>query len=209
MQTQYSEQDTERARTAERSSAGRQTQQLGRVPGQMLAAQPLRGRNNAAAVALIVLGVLGLVGRGFGLPLGEAGPLAVLAGIDLTAGMFFLTVASCFLFFAFWKRIYGLMIPGCIIAGFAAGVTFAGLLGGAPFFWGVSLGFLAIYLLGRRLFNVSSPWPLFPGVGLLAFGAVIASASLPGILSGSMLAVPLLLIGAGLYLGFGRRSQHP
>lgn len=206
MPTQYSEQDTERARAAERSSAGQHTQQLGQVPGHLLVASPLRGRNNAAAVVLIVLGVLALLGRGTVPMLGGVDSLLGMGDLNFTAGTVFLSIASCFLFFAFWKRIYGLLIPGGIIAGFALGVTFAGLIGGAPFFWGLSLGFLSIYLLGQRLFNVSSPWPLFPGVALLALGAVVAAANLPGLLGGSMLAVPLLLIGAGLYLGFGRRA---
>lgn len=205
MQTQYSEQDTERARAAERSSAGRATQQLAGASGYSLSAAPAQRRSRGAAVALIILGALLMLGRGTGMLSDGMQPLLDAAGIDLTAGLFFLTVASCFLFFAFWKRVYGLMIPGCIIAGFAAGVTFVGMLGGAPFFWGLALGFLAIFVLGRRLFNRRSSWPLIPGVILLAFGALIAASSLPGLAAGSMLIVPLLLIAAGLYLGFGRR----
>lgn len=204
---EYTDQDTERMRTAERSSAGQQTQQLGGMPVTSLGAPATlrRYRNNPVAIGLVVLGLLMLFGRGFG---GIDGLLAPL-DIDLTAGMFFLTLSSCFLFFSFWKRIYGLLIPGCILAGFAVGVTFAGMLGGAPFFWGLALGFLAIYLLGRELFKMPQPWPIFPAVGLFAFGAFVAAVNLPGILAGSFLWVPLLLIGAGLYLGFGRKASQP
>lgn len=205
MRTEYSEQDTERARAAERSSAGRETQQLAGGAGSTLAATPEQRRRRGAGVALLILGALLMLGRGAGLLSDGMEPLLDAAGVDLTAGLFFLTIASCFLFFAFWKRIYGLLIPGCIIAGFAAGVTFVDMLDGAPFFWGLALGFLAIFYLGRRLFHTRSSWPLIPGVILLALGAVTAAASLPGLTAGSMLIVPLLLIAAGLYLGFGRR----
>ncbi|HEU4328321.1 MAG TPA: hypothetical protein VFS21_34605 [Roseiflexaceae bacterium] len=204
---EYTDQDTDRVRTAERSSAGQQTQQLGAASVTRLGAPaaPQRYRNNPVAIGLIILGALLLLGRGTG------GVDALLAPLDLEleGGMFFLTLSSCFLFFAFWKRIYGLLIPGCILGGFALGVTFAGLLGGAPFFWGLALGFLAIYLFGRELFKMPQPWPLFPAVGLFAFGAFVATTSLPGLLAGTFLWVPLLLIGAGLYLGFGRKASHP
>ncbi|GAB4189257.1 MAG: hypothetical protein OHK0022_01450 [Roseiflexaceae bacterium] len=205
---QYTDQDTERVRTAERSSAGQQTQQLGGLPPTTASTPaPARQRypNNRAAIGLIVLGVVLLLARSFGGLDGLLNPL----NIDLSAGMFFFTLASCFLFFSFWKRIYGLLIPGCILAGFALGVTFAGLLGGAPFFWGLALGFLAIHLLGRELFKMPQPWPIFPAVGLFAFGAFVAAVNLPGIMAGAFLWVPVLLIGAGLYLGFGRKASQP
>ncbi len=207
---EYTDQDTERVRTVERSSAGQQTQQLGSAPVAAFgppAAPPAlqRHRNNPIAIGLIILGAILLLGRGSG---GIDALLAPLE-LELEGGMFFLLLSSCFLFFSFWKRIYGLMIPGCILGGFAVGVTFANLLGGAPFFWGLALGFLAIYLFGRGLFRMPQPWPLFPAVGLFAFGAFVATMNLPGFLAGSFLWVPLVLIGAGLYLGFGRKASQP
>lgn len=47
---------------------------------------------------------------------------------------------------------------------------------------------------------------MFPAIPLFCGGAIIGIASLPSILSAGMLWFPLLLIGAGLYLGWGRRT---
>ncbi|HEX9369436.1 MAG TPA: hypothetical protein VF897_00445, partial [Roseiflexaceae bacterium] len=110
MPSDYSEQDTERARQAERSSAGQPTREFGGPPPAGLARRA-GGTNNLAALALIAVGVLMVLGR------------VVPDRGEFTGGMVLLTIASCFLFFAFWRRIYGLLIPGCILAGLSAGVT--------------------------------------------------------------------------------------
>lgn len=120
--------------------------------------------------------------------------------------MILLTISSAFLFFSFWKHVYGLLIPGAILAGLGLGIPFADLTNGASVLWGLSLGFASIFVVGRALFNQHSPWPMFPAVPLFCVGAIIAIASLPSLLAGGMLWVPLLLIGAGLYLGWGRRT---
>ena len=157
---------------------------------------PLPGnRNNTAAIALIVIGALIALSRIFP------------SGGEITAGMILLTISSAFLFFSFWKHIYGLLIPGAILAGLGLGIPFAGsdqrrigALGpGARLYLNLSL-------LVRALFNQHSPWPMFPAIPLFCVGAIIAIASLPSLLAGGMLWVPLLLIGAGLYLGWGRRT---
>lgn len=185
----YTEYDTEQARQAERSSAGLSTQRLQQVPA---LANTALGRNNLPALALIGLGVLWLLG-------GVAS-----FQLELTAGMILLTIASCFLFFAFWKRIYGLLIPGCIIAGLSLGITFVNLTNGASILWGLALGFLALPFLGKTLFNVNSNWGVYPAIPLFAVGVLIAILSMPSIFAGALLWLPLMLIGAGLYLGWGR-----
>jgi len=188
----YSEQDTERARQAERSSAGQPTREFGGPPPAGLARRA-GGTNNLAALALIAVGVLMVLGR------------VVPDRGEFTGGMVLLTIASCFLFFAFWRRIYGLLIPGCILAGLSAGVTFASVTSGVSVLWGLALGFVALLFLGRVLFNVRSNWPIYPAVPLFAVGVIVAVSKLPWLFAGGLVWLPLLLIGAGLYLGWGRR----
>ena len=195
MPIEYSEQETERVRQDERSSAGVPTQDLGRAPVVAPALAPARGigdRSNLLALALIGGGALMLFGY---LPNNR---------LEIQGGLVLLTIASCFLFFAFWKRIYGLLIPGGILAGLSLGVTFAELTNGVSVLWGLALGFLAILFLGRALFNQRSNWPVYPAVPLFAVGVIVAIASLPSLFSAGVLWLPLLLVGAGLYLGWGR-----
>jgi uncharacterized membrane protein len=209
MGSNYTEQETERVRQAERSSAGLPTQQLSDMPvppspsagaGHSVGNPPsmvpagAAGRNNIAALALIAVGVMMLLGR--------VAPLR----LEITGGMVLLTIASCFLFFSFWKRIYGLMIPGCILAGLSVGVTFADLTNGVSVLWGLALGFFSIFFLGRALFHQRSAWPTIPAVILFGVGLIVAAATLPGFFVGGLVWLPLLLIGAGLFLGWGRRG---
>lgn len=187
------------------SSSGIETQRLATTQSNSPAAhvppvfQPVltspNRRNNIAALGLIGIGVLMLLGR------------VAFVQIDFTPGLILLTIASCFLFFAFSQRIYGLSIPGFILAGLSIGVTFANLTNGVSVLWGLSLGFLAIYLLGQALFRQfgwESRWAIIPSVILFGIGAITAIASLPSFFAGSLIWVPLLLVGAGLYLGWGR-----
>jgi len=191
--TDYTDQDSERARQAERSSVGTPTQNLGTpLPASLAPVRAAGGRNNLAALALIAIGALALLGY---LPNSR---------IDIAPGMVLLTIASCFLFFAFWKRIYGLLIPGCILAGLSLGVTFAQLTDGVSVLWGLALGFLTLPFLSRTLFKVDSSWAVYPAVPLFAVGIIVAVANLPGLFAASIIWLPLLLIGAGLYLGWGR-----
>jgi uncharacterized membrane protein len=195
MQSEYTEQDSEHARQVERSSAGQPTQRLTSTPQEdTLAPAHPQGRNNLAALALIGLGVLLLLGR--------FAPL----DLDFEGGMVLLTIASCFLFFAFWKRVFGLVIPGCILAGLSIGVTFADVTEGVSVLWGLALGFLAILFVGRAMFNLRSHWPIYPAVPLFAVGVIVAVANLPAFFASGLVWLPVLLIGLGIYLGWGRRT---
>ena len=195
-------QHIERVEQEQHSSAGWATQRLP-DPGQMVVTQPSAGqpvpvapggrsRNNRAGLLLIAAGVLFWLTR----TVGDQGAV--------TGGMVLLTIASPFLFFAFWRRIYPLLIPGCILAGLSIGVPFAELTNGISVLWGLALGFMAIYFLGRELFNVRIPWPIFPAVPLFAVGIIVAVASLPAFLGAGFMWLPLMLIAAGLFLGWGR-----
>jgi hypothetical protein len=203
MTNEYTEQDSDRVRAAEREqgSAGMPTQSLGELPPQYanmpMAAAPARRNNNLPAIALLGIGIVMLLAN-------LAGRL-VDSRIDLQPGLILFTISSCFLFFSFWKRIYGLLIPGCILAGVAVGATFADLTDGVSVLWGLSLGFFSILFLGRSLFNQQHPWPAIPGVILFAVGTLVAMSNLPGLFSLGLIWLPLALIGAGLYLGWGRR----
>lgn len=201
MSEQYTDQDTERARQAERSSAGLHTQQLGlpsvpagQVPGVGQSLRPMGGRPNGLGLALVALGALLLLGRVVALPL------------ELEGGMILLTIASVFYFFGFWRHIYGLIIPGSILAGLSVGVTFADLTNGVSVLWGLALGFLAIYVLGAAMFRMRSQWPIIPAVILFAVGTLVAIGNLGAFLGAGMIWAPLLLIGTGLYFGFRRKA---
>lgn len=188
----------------EASSAGIQTRRLSApeeafytpTSGAASPATPThsRRRNNLIALSLIAVGVIAWLGR-IGLDPGA-----------MTVGMVLLTISSCFLFFAFWKRIYGLLIPGCILAGLSIGVPLAEASYGTSVLWGLSAGFFAILSLGRTLFNTHTPWPIFPAVILFAVGMIIAFANLPAFLGAGLVWLPLLLVAVGLYLGWGRRT---
>lgn len=195
MQSEYSEQDTERVRQAERAAAGGSAAPIAALPGRSVIAQAAPDRVNLAALALIGAGALAMLAR--------VGP----SRSAFLGGMTILTVASCFLFFALWRRVYGLLIPGCILGGLSLGVTFAGVTGGVSVLWGLALGFMAILLVGRSLFNQRSEWPIYPATVLFAIGVITAAVRLPTLFIGGLIWLPLLLIGAGLYLGWGRRQR--
>ena len=195
MSSEYTDQDTERVRQSEASSAGKLTQNLGQLPSFSEATPPQRrSNNNVIALLLSGLGAFMLFGQLF--PSGD----------DLLGGMILLTIASCFLFFALWKRIYGLLIPGCILGGLSLGIPFTEITDGVSVFWGLALGFLAILFVGRSLFRVSNHWPIYPAIPLFAVGTIVAIANAPSFFIGGLIWLPLLLIGAGLYLGWGRQT---
>jgi hypothetical protein len=196
MSDRYTEQDTERAREAERSSAGMSTQHLS-LPsdgGSASAAPAARDKPNMVGLALVGVGALLLLSR-----LGAM-------DLEITAGMVLLMIASVFYFFGFWRHIYGLIIPGSILAGLSVGVTFAAVTNGVSVLWGLSLGFLTIYGLGTAMFGQRSPWPTIPAVILFAVGAIVAVANLPAFFGAGLIWAPLLLIAAGIYLGWVRRA---
>lgn len=196
MSDHYTEQDSERARAAERSSAGMATQQLSlpNAPAGTAGTAPAAGgRPNLIGIGLVILGALLLLGRLVTMPL------------EVEGGMVLLTIASVFYFFGFWRHIFGLIIPGSLLAGLSVGVTFANITDGVSILWGLAVGFLTIYALGSSMFGQRSQWPVIPAVILFAVGLMIAVANLPAFLGASLVWVPMLLIAAGVYLGWMRR----
>ncbi len=189
----YSDADTERVRQAEGTSAGMATQQLSLPANGGTGVAPTRMQPNNVGLVLIGLGVLLLLSRLITMP------------VDFTAGMILLTIGSVFFFFGLWKRIYGLIIPASILSGLSVGVTFADITNGVSVLWGLALGFMAIYLIGNTLFRLRSSWPMIPAMILFGVGFIVAITSLPSFFAAGLVWAPLLLIGAGLYLGFMRK----
>jgi hypothetical protein len=142
------------------------------------------GNRSLAGAVLVVLG-LGL----FAIQLvGGMGDAAVLF---LIGGLFVLAY--------FWRGVYGLLIPGCILLGLGLGRVGeqAGFAVGELEGIGLGVGFLAIYLIDSIYRERTHWWPLIPGVILAGGGIVRLSADLQRVLA---VGWPLLLVLAGLLL---------
>lgn len=207
MQTDYTDDHTAHARELERSSAGYQTQPLTPLPNMPA---PSAGRLNPLGLALMLLGGCMLVVY----LLTSLGGVSILPALplpsrgEIQAGLILLTIGSCFMFFAFWQRIYPLIIPGCVLLGLSVGVPLAALTHGASVLWGLAFGFLCVFLLGRTMFRKwgrTLNWPVIPAVVLFAIGMIIVISSAPAFLLGGVALIPLVLIVAGLLLGAARR----
>jgi hypothetical protein len=188
------------------SSSGMPTQRF--VP--TLQEQPLvtNQRNTAVALMLLFVGLLMLVGRITGAVDPALSPVSPDGGSTFVPGMILLTIAGCFLFFAFWRRWYGPLIPGCLLVGLSMGITLMSIIGPPAVLWGLALGFLAILPLGRRLFNVHSSWPIYPAVPLFGIGMITAIVQGERFFNAAsnLLWLPLVLVGVGLYLIGGKRT---
>lgn len=105
---------------------------------------------------LIVLGVAFLLGQYF-----EFGPALLL----LLLGLAFLIPYAL-------TRSYGLLVPGCILAGIGLGLLFdrapLGTMITLPI--GLGLGFIAIFVLQLVIARQSHWWPLIPGGILILVG---------------------------------------
>jgi hypothetical protein len=87
-----------------------------------------------------------------------------------------IALGLCFLCVGVYKRLIGLIIPGCLLIGFAPGVAFAWgqevyefralAQTGTMLVW-FSLGWALITLVNRMTFHTLVWWPLIPG-GILA-----------------------------------------
>jgi hypothetical protein len=153
------------------------------------------GGNRALAGAVLIVLGLGLVA------------LQIVGGMGDAAALFL--VGGVFVFFYFARRVYGLLIPGCILLGIGLGRV--GAAGGfavgdlEPI--GLGVGFLAIYLIDSIYRGRSHWWPLVPGLILTLSGIARLSADAQRLLA---VGWPILLIVAGLALlagglGVGRR----
>lgn len=154
-----------------------------------------RGRVIAGAV-LILLGVAFFAMQFFG----ELGSSAILflAGVAFIGGYFY-------------TRAYGLLIPGCILAGLALGqlaergglFSFSGLSS-----VGLGVGFIAIFLIDLVYTGSWRWWPLIPGGILVLTGLATANATLQILIERGW---PLILVAIGLIIlagAFGLTSRR-
>jgi hypothetical protein len=151
-------------------------------------------RPSVAGVVLIVLGALFLVAQWMGV--GGEGVVALIGLAFLTA--YFLT------------RHYGFLVPGGVMTGLGIGIIYEQRLqaAGAPVLLGLGLGFIAVFLIGRRRGRWAADWwPLIPG-GILAAIGLLLAAGQTGLLGMMGRWWPLLPIALGIWL-LTRRAERP
>ena len=102
------------------------------------------------------------------------------------------------------NRSYGLLVPGGILSGLGLGILAQPLVpssySGAPVLLGLGAGFVAIYVIDQLVTrSVSRWWPLIPGLGLMAIGAMIGAGAYGALDLVGTYAVPVLLILVGVW----------
>jgi hypothetical protein len=130
---------------------------------------------------LIILGIVFLLTQYF-----EFGP-----------GLFLILLALIFLIPYIFTHSYGLLVPGCILAGIGVGLAFERTLSRPDVTVSIGLGlaFISIYLVQLIVARSSHWWPLIPG-GILLLGGLAELAPQVQVLLEK--AWPLLLIVIGL-----------
>jgi len=140
-----------------------------------------------------------------------------LSGINLFSGFgqnsIFLLLGGLFITWYFYSNSYGLLIPGCILAGIGIGSL------GSQYFWhsphntqlGIGLGFLAVFLIDKLHHGKTHWWPLIPG-GIMTISALSQGAL--GMGNIFKLGWPVLLILLGLWIigrstGIIRKGSEP
>ena len=155
-----------------------------------------RQRRLMAGAILIVLGIV-LFGLQFVEGLGEAVILFLIGGLFVAGYLY--------------RRVYGLLIPGCILLGIglgSVGESSALAIGDFSAF-GLGLGFVAIYVIDLIYRGGTHWWPLIPGGILIVTGVASGSATLERMLS---VGWPLILVFVGLLLlagAFGLVGRKP
>jgi hypothetical protein len=92
---------------------------------------------------------------------------------DFGPGLFLTMLALVFLIPYIFTRSYGLLIPGCILAGIGLGLAFGHALARPDVAVSIGLGmsFIAIYVVQLLVTGVSHWWPLIPG-GILVLVSI-------------------------------------
>ncbi len=134
-----------------------------------------------------------------GLILISLGILFLIAQYFEAPGLILLFFGLVFLIPYVLTRSYGLLIPGCILAGLGVGILFERALGRGDItiLLGLGLGFIAIFVVQLIVAGRSHWWPLVPGGLLVLFGLAEA------VPQGQVLIEkgwPLLLILIGLVI---------
>ena len=135
---------------------------------------------------LIVLGIVFLLMQYF-----EFGP-----------GLFLTLLGLVFLVPYALTRSYGLLIPGCILAGLGVGLIFErGFSTNITVPIGLGLGFIAIYVVQLVVGRWSHWWPLIPGCILVLVGLAEGVPQAATLLEKGW---PLVLIAIGLAILAGQ-----
>ena len=143
-----------------------------------------------------------------------AGASLVIAGLGLFAleafdeagdAAILFVIGSGFIAAYFMWKLYGLLVAGCITFGVGLGITGERLIdtSGDVTVIGIGIGFLMIYVIDRLTTSTAHWWPLIPG-GVLV---IIGLATLAGSVGAYLWPALLILAGAGLLVGAGRRRN--
>jgi hypothetical protein len=121
---------------------------------------------------------------------------------DLGEAIVFLLLGGAFTAGYFYRRAFGLLVPGCILLGLSTGYIWSRWVPdtGHPFYIGLGIGFLAIYVIHRLYQGESTRWPLIPGLILLVIGLAHGSATFAVALRRGW---PLALVVLGLLIMTG------
>jgi hypothetical protein len=132
---------------------------------------------------LIVLGIVFLLSQYF-----EFGP-----------GLFLALFGLVFLIAYAFTRSYGLLIPGCILAGLGIGLAFERTVmrPDVTVSIGLGLGFVAIFVVQLVVARASHWWPLVPGGILVLVGLGETVPQAQAVLEKGW---PVALIGIGLVI---------
>lgn len=117
-------------------------------------------------------------------------------------GQFLLLLGLVFLFPYFLTHSYGLLIPGCILAGIGLGLIFeTSEQTSVTVPIGLGLGFIAIFVIQLLVAGRSHWWPLVPGGALVLVGLVESVPQAQTLIEKGW---PLLLILIGLAILAGQ-----
>lgn len=117
-------------------------------------------------------------------------------------------VGGAFLAAYFYKKIYGLLIPGCIITGVGLGILFdqSFFVAGNSILIFLGLGFAAIYLIATVCEGHTHWWPIIPAMVLIAVGVFVEYGYLLSYLGKCW---PLIFLVSGLLLIYSSFQDRP
>ena len=101
-------------------------------------------------------------------------------------------------------RTYGFLVPGGIMTGLGVGILFQPFFpdayNGSPVLLGLGLGFIGIWVLDQLVTGRQTRWwPLVPGLGLVAIGALVGAGAYAALDTVATYTVPILLIVIGAW----------
>lgn len=150
-----------------------------------------------------------------------AGAILIVVGLILLASqlvegladhVWTLLIGGLFVTGYFYRRAYGLLIPGCILLGIGLGNLGQGPILQLGDFDSIALGlgFLAIFVIDTLYRGRSHWWPLIPGGVLVISGLAEGSQAFKDLLTvgwpGILILIGLIIL-SGTFRGAGRRSH--